>query len=97
MKNVNPTAPKRKYTPEDIAAERAALTAQIKAKEKTIRQKWTTLTAPPTSDNKFQLWTNRAAAAYTLYDGFMTGYKLLRTFNTVGRLFRKRGKKLKKT
>lgn len=88
---------KQKYTLEDIKAQRAALAADIKEKEQGIRQKWAELVKPPTSENQFQLWANRAAAAYTLYDGFMTGYKVLRTFNSVFRRKKKGGKAQKKS
>ncbi len=81
--------PQSDYTLEGIQAERDKLSLEIKKKETAIRQKWAGIVAPPPAENRFQQWTNRAEAAFSVYDGFMTGYKLLRLFG----VFFRRGKK----
>ena len=68
----------KKYTLEEIHHQRQKLTRRIEKKEKVIGRKWRSLVAPPEVDSKVALWVNRAEAACSLYDGFMTGYKLLR-------------------
>ncbi len=68
------------YTLEEIHARRKELRARIAASEASIVEQWNDLTAPPLVDNPIQLWTNRAQAAYSIYDGLMTGYKLFRRY-----------------
>ncbi len=73
-------ARRKEYTLEEIQRQRKKLTKRIDKKEREIRNKWRNLVAPPEVEDTLQLWTNRAEAAFSLYDGFMTGYKLLRSF-----------------
>lgn len=68
----------KKYTLEEIRRQRQKLSRRIEKKEKVIGRKWHGLVAPPELNSKIAFWTNRAEAAYSLYDGFMMGYKLLR-------------------
>ena len=72
---------RKEYTLEEIQRQRQKLTKRINKKEREIRNKWRDLVAPPDVEDTLQLWTNRAEAAFSLYDGFMTGYKLLRSFD----------------
>lgn len=83
-----------RYTLESIRAQQAKLSADIKKRERRISRKWTDITTPPTFDSKFALYANRAEAAYNLYDGFMTGYKLLRICSKF--FFKKKSEKTKK-
>lgn len=78
---------KHRYTLEEIKARRNALAAELKVRERRIVRQWDDLVAPPEFEDQFHLWANRAEAAFSLYDGFMTGFKLLRTF---GGLFRRK-------
>lgn len=73
-------ARRKEYTLEEIHRQRQKLSKRIDKKEQEIRRKWRDLVAPPEVDDTFHLWTNRAEAAFSLYDGFMTSYKLLRSF-----------------
>lgn len=70
----------RRYSLENIHAQRTKLAADVKSREQRIVKKWETITERPTLDSKFSLYANRAEAAYQVYDGFMMGYKLLRIF-----------------
>ena len=70
----------KQYTLNEIRRQRQSLSKRIDKKEQDIRRKWQNLVAPPDVDDTFHLWKNRAEAAFSLYDGFMTGYKLLRSF-----------------
>lgn len=73
---------KNSYTPEELEARRARLTKEIDKKERIIRHKWQEIIAPPAADNKLAQWINRAEAAYSIFDGAMTGYRLFRTFSS---------------
>ncbi len=73
-------ARRKEYTLEEIHRQRQKLSKRIDKKEQEIRRKWRDLVAPPEVEDTLHLWTNRAEAAFSLYDGFMTGYKLLRSF-----------------
>lgn len=77
-------------TPEAIAAEQARLAEAIAASDARIGKRWQQLTAPPDAANAFRLWVNRAETAYSVYDGFMTGYKLLRSLGLVWRWRKKK-------
>ena len=78
------------YTLAALKLRRAELMKQIEEKEQSIRSKTDALLATPVPGNKAELIVNRAMAAYTAYDGFMTGYKLLKS---IGMLFKKTRKK----
>lgn len=71
-----------------LEARRAALKQALHAHEQSLREGFTALVAPPTPTSQFALWVNRAQAAYNLYDGIATGYKLARHF--AARLHKKR-------
>lgn len=70
------------YTPEELEARRARLTREIEKKEMAIRRKWQDIISPPAADNKLSQWINRAEAAYSVFDGVMTGYRLCRNFSS---------------
>ena len=69
----------KRYTLGDIKRQRQKLSKRIEQKEQRLRRQWHDLVDPPEVNDAFHLWANRAEAAFSLYDGFMTGYKLLRT------------------
>lgn len=69
-----------RHTLESIRAQQAQLSQEIKKREQRISRKWSDIITPPTFESKFALYANRAQAAFSLYDGFMTGFKLLRLF-----------------
>lgn len=83
-----------RYTLESIRVQQNKLAAEIKQREQRITQKWDDITTPPTFDTKFGLYANRAEAAFSLYDGFMTGFKLLRIYYKY--FHKKKGNKKKK-
>lgn len=70
------------YTPQELEARRNRLTKEIEKKEQSIRHKWQNIIAPPAPENKLAQWINRAEAAYSVFDGVMTGYRLCRTFSS---------------
>lgn len=77
------------YTLEDIRNRRKKLSQKIRTQEEKIEGHWEDLTARPDLDSPFEVWMNRGHAAYSLYDGFMTGFKLCKPFFG---LFKKRKK-----
>ena len=78
------------YTLEEIHARRNELRLQIARKEKSIKDKTDALFSPPESGNKAEMYMNRAVAAYNAVDGFMTGYKLLKSLSFLFKRFKKK-------
>ncbi len=81
------------YTSEKLRAEKAQLQKELKQCARRISQHWAALTAPPEETTKFRGWVNQAERAYVVYDGVMTGYKLMKRFNRFAELFKKKPKK----
>ncbi len=82
-----------KQTPktlEEIRQLRAAVAVDLKHQEARIRKTWANVVTPPPVGDDITLWANRASAAYSMFDGFRTGYKLLRALGFVSRLRRKK-------
>lgn len=71
---------KHVYTLAEIKARHKELAERVARSEASIRDQWNELTAPPVVDTPVQLWVNRAQAAYSIYDGLMSGYKLFRHY-----------------
>ena len=78
------------YTLEEIQARRKELRLQLDKKEQSIKNKVDELFTPPESENKAEMYMNRAVAAYNAFDGFMTGYKLLKACSFLFKRFKKK-------
>ena len=67
------------YTLEAIQAHTDALRAELAKRRKSLRAHYHEIFAPPApSNNKVQTLVRRASTAYAIFDGFWTGYKMLR-------------------
>lgn len=73
------------YTIEDLKDLKRQSDSEIDRSRSDILKLWVSLTTPPSSDGKVQNWVNQVERAVALYDGVMTGYKLLRRFGSVVR------------
>lgn len=78
------------YTLTDINLRRKQLKEQIKQQELVIKSKVDELFTPPENENKAEMYMNRAVAAYNAFDGFMTGYKLLKSLSFFFKKFKKK-------
>ena len=78
------------YSLEEIRARRVELRQQLNRKEQIIKTKVDALFSPPESGNKAEMYMNRAVAAYNAFDGFMTGYKLLKSLSFLFNRFKKK-------
>lgn len=79
-----------KYTLEEIHARRDKLQLELTKKEQRIKNKMDALFSPPETGNKAEMYMNRAVAAYNAFDGFMTGYKLLKSLGLLFKRFKKK-------
>ena len=67
------------YTLEAIQAHTDALRAELAQRRQSLRAHYHEIFAPPApSNNKVQTLVRRASTAYAIFDGFWTGYKMLR-------------------
>ena len=67
------------YTLEAIQAHTDALRAELAKRRQSLRAHYHEIFAPPApSSNKVQTLVRRASTAYAIFDGFWTGYKMLR-------------------
>ena len=67
------------YTLEAIQAHTDALRAELTKRRQSLRAHYHEIFAPPApSNNKVQTLVRRASTAYAIFDGFWTGYKMLR-------------------
>ena len=67
------------YTLEAIQAHTDALRAELAKRRQSLRAHYHEIFAPPApSNNKMQTLVRRASTAYAIFDGFWTGYKMLR-------------------
>ena len=67
------------YTLESIQAHTDALRAELAKRRQSLRAHYHEIFAPPApSNNKVQTLVRRASTAYAIFDGFWTGYKMLR-------------------
>lgn len=80
------------YTHERLQREKQQLQKEILRSKKAISRHWNNLTATPPETSKLQGWVNQAEKAFVVYDGVMTGYKLLRRFNRFTSIFHKKRK-----
>ena len=78
------------YTLQEIHARRDELRLQLAKKEKSIKNRVDELLTPPVPENKAESWMNHAVAAYNAFDGFMTGYKLLKACGFLFKRFKKK-------
>lgn len=81
---------KKIYTLEEMALQKQALRKALSENQAGIRIKLDALFTPPPAETKMQGWMNNASRLFAVYDGVMTGYKLMRTF---GWIFGRRKKK----
>lgn len=77
------------YTLSEIEIRRSQTEKALRQMELRIKEKTNRLLAPPPAANKMQEWINNAERAYAVYDGVMTGYKLLKKLKRVFRRNRK--------
>ena len=67
------------HTLEAIQAHTDALRAELAKRRQSLRAHYHEIFAPPApSNNKVQTLVRRASTAYAIFDGFWTGYKMLR-------------------
>ena len=67
------------YPLEAIQAHTDALRAELAKRRQSLRAHYHEIFAPPApSNNKVQTLVRRASTAYAIFDGFWTGYKMLR-------------------
>ena len=67
------------YTLEAIQAHTDALRAELAKRRQSLRAHYHEIFAPPApTNNKVQTFVRRASTAYAVFDGFWTGYKMLR-------------------
>lgn len=67
------------YTLEAIQAHTDALRAELAKRRQGLRAHYHEIFAPPApSNNKVETLVRRASTAYAIFDGFWTGYKMLR-------------------
>ena len=67
------------YTLEAIQAHTDALRAELAKRRQSLRAHYHEIVAPPApTNNKVQTLVRRASTAYAIFDGFWTGYKMLR-------------------
>ena len=67
------------YTLEAIQAHTDALRAELAKRRQSLRAHYHEIFAPPApSNNKVETLVRRASTAYAIFDGFWTGYKMLR-------------------
>lgn len=65
-------------TLERLRARREQLREETAQSAAEIRKHWETLFTPPPADTKVQRWVSQAERALAVYDGVMTGYKLMK-------------------
>lgn len=80
---------KKTYTLEEMALQKQAIKKALSENQAGIRLKFDALFTPPPAETKVQGWMNNASRLFAVYDGVMTGYKLMRAF---GWIFSKRKK-----
>jgi len=83
------------YTLQTLQAERAELKKQIQARREGIARRWDALFAPPAEASHAERITNNIGRVIAVYDGVMTGYKLLRQFRHLRDRFRSKKKRRK--
>lgn len=81
------------YSSTSLAERQQKIEKRLAAKRNEISQQWDMLVAPPKSSSNMQQLLNQAERAVAIYDGVMTGYKIIKRFNS----FFKRTKRNKKT
>lgn len=75
----------------DVQHRHAELKAQIRELEDEIAVDYAQLFAPPPpTDNKLEVFVQTASRAWSIADGVMTGYKLMRRLGKVTSWFSKR-------
>lgn len=84
MKKIEP------YSWEELEQRRVALQKKVAIKELYLRKKMDRLFAAPPVESQLERMVSYAKAGYSLYDGFNTGFRLLRGF---GLLFHRKKKK----
>ena len=77
------------YTLEELEFRQKQLKKKISQKEVSIKRNVEELFLAPTVESRFDQILNYAKVGFNIYDGFRTGYKLLKSF---GLSFRKKKK-----
>jgi hypothetical protein len=67
-----------RYTPQQLLAEQQRLAAELKRRERQMKQQWSDLVSPPDYQNSFRRWASRAETAFSLVDCFTLGFRLWR-------------------
>lgn len=81
------------YSLASLQEKQAALQKEIEKSRREMARHWQSLTARPDGHSRTQLWMSQLERSLIVYDGVMTGYKLLRRFNAVTSLFRRKKRK----
>lgn len=76
---MNSKTPAR-YTLNDINSRRDALRAEMLASSERITDLWHDLVTPPPADSKSEILISNFQRGFAIFDGVMTGYKILRRF-----------------
>lgn len=63
---------------ERLRVRREQLRKETEQSAAEIRKHWETLFTPPPADTKVRRWVSQAERAVAVYDGVMTGYKLMK-------------------
>lgn len=67
----------RQYTLESIQTRTRQLRDEVKAKEQKLHTHYREIFAPPAPVGRMEAIISHISSAYSLIDGFLTGYKLL--------------------
>ncbi len=68
---------------ERLRARREQLQKETAQSAAEIRRHWEALFTPPPADTKVQRWVSQAERAVAVYDGVMTGYKLMKRLGAI--------------
>ncbi len=68
---------------ERLRARREQLQKETAQGAAEIRRHWEALFTPPPADTKVQRWVSQAERAVAVYDGVMTGYKLMKRLGAI--------------
>lgn len=85
--------PYKTYSMSSLQEKQAALQKEIEKSRHEMARHWQSLTMRPDGHSRSQLWMSQLERSLIVYDGVMTGYKLLRRFNTLTSLFKRKKRK----
>lgn len=81
------------YTLASLQQKQAELQKELDKSRRKMSAHWQSLTAQPEESSRSQFWMNQLERSLAIYDGVMTGYKLLRRFNALTSIFKRRKRK----